>query len=198
MLIAAWRKPAVLHAVYCYSVPLYLFTFHAYRSWNPDHPRGFVQQGKGIQPPNPALARAYDESAKQPPVFFEVQHQRILIWIAFDACTRRDWRLHFVATESTHVHYLVSWSSGEPWNNVFDRLKNLASLMLGRKLYQKQRRWFSKAGSRKRVRDRRHLLYLMNEYLPRHRGLQWSEGDALPQEPIVEQPSAAAEGYRRV
>ena len=175
-------------------MPAYLFTFHAYRSWNADNPRGFVQRGKGIQPPNHNLARAYDAVAGAAPMIFRCEHQRILIWVGCDVCARRGWRLHFTATEPTHVHYLVSWRGSEPWGQVSTRIKNIASLMLGRKL-QPQTRWFAKSGSRKRVRDRGHFLYLMNEYLPRHGGLKWREGNDPPREPAVKKPSAAAEGY---
>lgn len=39
------------------AMPVYLFTFHAYRSWREDNPNGYVQRGRaGIQPPNKALA----------------------------------------------------------------------------------------------------------------------------------------------
>ena len=164
-------------------MPCYLFTFHAYRSWNADNPRGFVQEAGSIEAPSAQLARYYDEHAQQPPVLFEALHQRVLIWIAFDACARRQWRLHFVATEPTHVHILVSWHSSEPWGEVRRRLKNLASLFLGRKFEQPGRKWFSRRGSRKRVRDRRHFDYLVNKYLPKHGGLQWREGAATPEGP---------------
>ena len=92
----------------------------------PDNPRGFVKTGGGVQPPNPDLARAYDAAAKQQPVRFDRRHQEILTWIAHDACNRRSWRLHFVATEPTHMHFLVSWSDDQMWQDVSKRLKNLA------------------------------------------------------------------------
>ena len=31
-------------------MPVYLFTFHAYGSWLPDNPRGYVRRKEGIQP----------------------------------------------------------------------------------------------------------------------------------------------------
>jgi REP element-mobilizing transposase RayT len=166
-------------------MPCYLFTFHAYRSWSADNPHGFVQEGKeGVQAPSPQLGRFYDEHAHQPPVLFGGLHQQVLIWIVYDACGRRPWRLHFVATEPTHVHILASWRSADPWRNVRKRLKNLAGLMLGKKCERTGRKWFSRKGSRKRVRDRRHFDYLVSEYLPKHRGLQWREGDPPPAEPL--------------
>jgi len=170
------------------TMSVYLFTFHAYRSWNADNPRGFVQQGKGIQAPNVKLARYYDQRAEQPPVLFEQFHQRVLIWTAFDVCDRRGWRLHFVATEPTHVHILVSWRSPQPWGDVRKRLKNVASLTLGRKLQQPGRKWFSRKGSRKRVRNRAHFDHLVNQYLPKHGGLRWREREPPPIEPPANPP----------
>jgi hypothetical protein len=38
---------------YNMDMPVYLFTYHAYRSWMPDRPEGFVQEGRGIEAPNP-------------------------------------------------------------------------------------------------------------------------------------------------
>jgi hypothetical protein len=165
-------------------MPVYLFTFHSYRSWNPDHPRGFVQRGKGILPPDADLAKEYEKRAKGPTTLFDRSCQRILIWISYDACMRRKWRLHYVATETTHVHILVSWKEYELWRKVGTRLKNLASLMLGRKLGQPKGKWFSRKGSRKRVSDRKHFDYLVNTYLPKHRGMKWCEGNEPPGEPL--------------
>jgi len=164
-------------------MPCYLFTLHAYRSWNADHPRGFVREQGKIEPPNAKLARFYDRNAEQPPVTFGPFHQRVMIWITHDASIRRDWRLHAVATESTHIHMLVSWRSDEPWRDVRKRLKVLCSLMLGRKLGQNGRKWFVRKGSRKRVRDRTHFDHLISRYLPKHHGLRWTEGDTPPLEP---------------
>jgi REP element-mobilizing transposase RayT len=165
-------------------MPVYLITLHAYRSWRPDHPRGFVQRGKGIQPPNPELARAYDENAKHPPVVFDAAIQRLLIWGGKDICDRRGWRLHGAATEPTHVHYLVSWKEVQlTWREVRKRIKNVLSLMLGKFKGRKGGHWFVEDGSRKRVKDRAHFDYLVNEYLPKHRGLRWFEGEAEPQPP---------------
>ncbi len=167
----------------------YLFTLHAYRSWNADDPRGYVQKGRGVLMPDIAQARIYDSLAKQAPVLFMPVHQQILLGIVWDACRRRNWRLHFVACEPSHIHLLVSWHEFDPWQRVRGKLKNLMARELGRQLALPGYRWFSDEGSRKRVRDRRHFDHLMRQYLPRHRGLVWREGDALP-----ELPSAPADG----
>lgn len=179
-------------------MPVYLFTFHAYRSWNADNPRGFVQRDKGILPPNQALARAYDKAAGAPPTLFGEAAQRALLWIGYDVCLRHSWRLHYAATEPTHVHYLVSWRDELAWQEISRRLKNVASLVLGQKRDAPGRRWFSRGASRKRISDRQHLDHLVSAYLPKHGGLSWQEDDPPPIEPPPKEPPASAGGYSPV
>jgi len=165
-------------------MPVYLFTFHAYRSWNADHPRGFVQdQDRGYQPPNRALAKAYDRTATAPAAAFDPTAQDLLIRMAYDFCKRRGYRPHGVGTDPTHVHIVLSWRDGASWTSVRQALKNLLSLGLNRMHPGRHSRWFSRGASRKRVRDAAHLRYLLETYLPRHRGRCWIEGDPAP-EPI--------------
>jgi REP element-mobilizing transposase RayT len=171
---------------------VYLFTLHAYRSWNADNPRGFVKHDQGIQAPNVSRAKFYDSQASQEPVRFSREHQEVIAWIVADACGRRNWRLHGLVFEDTHVHTLVSWREFQEWQAVRGKLKNLASLELGRYFDTPGWLWFASEGSRKRVRDRKHFEHLMNSYLPKHRGLVWREGDPLPQKP--QRPWAAARG----
>jgi REP element-mobilizing transposase RayT len=164
-------------------MPVYLFTIHSYRSWNADHPRGFVQSGRGIQPPNAALAVYYDNQAKQEAVHFSERHQRTIVWITWDACQWRSWRVHAVAFESSHVHILVSWHSSDSWQTIRAKLKNLISWALSRDFGHEGHRWLVRKGSRKPVRDKRHFDYLVTNYLPRHGGIFWKEGDPAPVAP---------------
>jgi hypothetical protein len=164
-------------------VSVYLITLHAYRSWGPDRPRGYVRDGTGILPADPDKARMYDASAGDEPVEFSVQMQRLLIVGAADVCHRRGWRLHAVGTDPTHGHFLVSQPGFMDWQFVRDKLKNILSLFLGRLIDKRGKRWFVAKGSRKRVADREHFDYLVDEYLPGQRGLFWKEGDPLPEIP---------------
>jgi REP element-mobilizing transposase RayT len=164
-------------------MPVYLFSFHAYRSWNADDRRGYVEYKRGIQPPNAKRAQQYDRNATQAPVLFDKRELTLFLSMSYDACTRRQWRLHAFASEPTHVHLLVSWREFEPWQAVRKKLKNLMSLQLGRDANARGRRWFSGDGSRKQVRDGKHFAYLMDVYLPRHLGLVWREGDPTPPPP---------------
>ena len=50
---------------------VYHFTIHAFRSWRPDHPRGYTRKGEGYQPPDEEMAEKYDQAASQDAVIFE-------------------------------------------------------------------------------------------------------------------------------
>jgi hypothetical protein len=78
------------HARHCLAV--YLFTYHAYRSWNADHRRGYTSKEEGVLPPDQQQAEFYDRNAKQPAVEFDRVMQAVLIAGAADVCRHRDWR----------------------------------------------------------------------------------------------------------
>ena len=67
-------------------MPVYHFTIHAYRSWKPDHPRGYTDRGKGYQPPDADRADDYDRAAKQEPVKFDRSTQEEILVIAHLIC----------------------------------------------------------------------------------------------------------------
>ncbi len=159
---------------------VYLITLHAYRTWGPDKPRGFVRKGQGIQPPSEEVARMYNGQAGDDPVSFSVVSQRVLITGAYDICAHRQWRLHAVGTDPTHGHFLISQSGFMNWQAVRDKLKNLLSLFLGRASGVQGKRWFVADGSRKHVQNKAHFDYLVDSYLPKQRGAFWKEGDVLP------------------
>ena len=164
-------------------MPVHHFTVHAYRSWRPDHPRGYVQRGKGMLPPDEQMAQNYDDRARFPRVWFSDRDiQEILVLGCIDVCRRRGWRLHGVGTDPTHLHWVVSWPGFIPWQDVRQKTKNILSLLLGRLTGLKGRPWFVRDGSRKRVADADHLNYLLDRYLPDHRGVFWREGQPIPED----------------
>ncbi len=164
-------------------MPVYFFTLHAYRSWRPDHPRGYVRRDEGGLPPDPDRATEYDAKATQEPVEFDVEMQNVMIAGAFDICSKRDWRLHGICFEPSHVHLLPSWREFIPWLDVRAKLKNLLSLFLDRLSGVQGRNWFVDGGSRKRVLNERHFNYLIETYIPKHSQQRWFEGDPLPKIP---------------
>ncbi len=94
----------------------------------PDHKRGFTQEAKGYQSPNPALADTYRDAAKFPPFEFDLTTQRFLIEVALEVCTRRAWRLHAGASKLTHLHLLLGWRDDARWEDVRGKLRNIMSL----------------------------------------------------------------------
>jgi len=158
-------------------MPCYLLTVHTYRSWMPDHPRGFVQENRGVRPPNPRLADAYRGEASDEPFVMDGATQRFVIDVVRGVGARRDWRIHAVACEPSHVHILVSWETDATWGAVRAKFKNIIALELSKRHGQEGRHWLSDGGSRKRVKDRRHFDYLVTTYLPKHRGEQWYQGE---------------------
>jgi hypothetical protein len=152
-------------------MPCYLFTYHTHGSWLPDHPRGYVRRHQGILPPDSVMATRYRANMKQKAVLFDNVVQRLLIDETIIAGTFQQFRCHFLATETTHFHALVSWKTERKWETVRAKLRE----SLTRRLNQEIRRaeWFSKSPSRKRVKDQRHFDYLVITYLPRHSGLKW-------------------------
>jgi len=160
-------------------VPVYLFTFHAYRSWRPDDPRGYVRRKQGVLPPDPEMAGRYDRHAVQATTCFECTHQRIIVEGARDVCMRRSWRLHAIATDPSHVHALVSWkeASGVCPSKVVSTLKQVLGYLLARESGIECRKWFSRGSSQRRVTRHDHFEHLLSQYLPGHRGIKWSERD---------------------
>ena len=173
-------------------MPVYLFTFHAYRTWNADDPRGYVRKHADVRPSDPQLAQHYERAATQPTAHFTDQVQRALLRFIHDACARRDWQLYGVAAEPTHVHLLIGWFDETiSFDHVRHRLKNLASGWLNRRF--ETRRWFSRGSSRKRVLQQTHFDHLLTNYLPKHRGLVWIRGRDTPP-PAPDEPGAPSHG----
>src|SRR5437870_3864974 len=99
-------------------MPVYLFTYHTYRSWMPDNPRGYVLKGEGLQESSDALANTRADLSKHPPFLFDSETERLAINVCLDVCQRRDWTLHAAATEPTHLHVLVSWKTELRWQDL--------------------------------------------------------------------------------
>ena len=149
-----------------------MFTFHAYRSWLPDHKRGYVQRGKGILSRDPEMAENYGRRANFDRVRFSIEDCQTLLQTADDECRRpsRRWRLHLGVGVFNHLHLIVSWENyadAKRAKAVFHRaltvcLRDAHDAPLGQP-------FLARGGSVKRVRDRAHFDYLCKVYLPSHR-----------------------------
>jgi len=154
-----------------------LLTFHAFDSWDEDHPRGYVQRGKpGIQPTSKDIKQYRDRITVKPAVCFDAATQQHLIDFAHEACQRREWKLHAASITPTHVHLLVSWPlkttdanvMQQDCNRIAQTLKRVMGWSLSKRENVKGRRWFSRGWDDRWVRNRRHFEFLVNRYMPKH------------------------------
>ena len=159
----------------CYAerMPCYLFTYHAFGSWMPDRPRGYVIRYQGIVPPSNERAKGYRERATQDNVHFDDSMQKLLIEESLKASQYQDFCLHYIATDPTHLHVLASWKDARPWLKIRGGIKSSLSRRLNNELGKQH--WFVDSSSRKQVKDQQHYDYLINVYLPKHSGWKWSE-----------------------
>lgn len=155
-------------------MPVYLFTYHSYRSWMPNRKRGFVQRGRGLQPANPRLHAAYEEAAKHTAFRFNHEIQRLVIETTLDVCQRREWICYAAGSDPSHVHVLVGWCTSAPFEEVRGKIRNIISLNISKHLQTTGRPWLADGSSRKRVQERQHFNYLITKYLPDHPGWTWS------------------------
>ena len=157
-------------------MPVYHFTLHAYRSWRPDHPRGYTRRGEGYQPPSEEVAEEYDRRARQDAAVFTPEIQRDIFSIAISICDEEGWRLEAAGFDEGHVHLVVSWRTFNRWEEVDRRLKNLLALKLNRKHQTPGKRWFVRGRSAPRRVTPKHFDYLIETYLPDHPGIFWKRG----------------------
>jgi REP element-mobilizing transposase RayT len=150
-------------------MPCRLFTFHAYRSWMPDNPRGYVRRRKGICPPDPAKASLYNRDATEAPATFDTAAQQAAIDILTQSQAPQRFTLHAVGSDPSHLHILVSWRDARTPARMQVSIKTSLTRHLNTQLAR--RKWFSENGSRKPVTDRPHFDHLVQHYLPSHPGL---------------------------
>jgi hypothetical protein len=160
-------------------MPVYHFNFHSYRNWRPDNKRGYVRRGQGVLPPDPQMAKWYDNHARDEAVVFTRDLQILIIRATHDFCTRRKYRFHGAGNEDGHTHLVLSWRGYSDVKEIARRLKNIISKHLG-EVTGIHRQWFSRGSKERPVRGMKHLLYLKTDYFPDHPGVFWWEDQPLP------------------
>ncbi|MGI9456927.1 MAG: hypothetical protein ACR2NU_10215 [Aeoliella sp.] len=154
-------------------MPCYLFTYHPYGSWLPDRNQGYVRRGQGIQKPDASMMCLYQDSMKGNPITLASGHQRAIIRSVIESQQKQRFEAYFVATEPTHAHILLSWKDDRRVVKMRGLVKGSLTRALNKEFIRRE--WFAEGGSRKRVRDRTHFEYLVEDYLPKHSGRKWSK-----------------------
>lgn len=164
-------------------MPIFHFTYHTYRSWREDNPKGYVQRGKpGVQPPSKPLAAHRAMLAEDPPVVFERGQQRAVVGYAQELTGRRGWVPHGIAVTPNHIHLVVEWNDGDDAKHVSDTCKRVLGFLLSQDAGVKGKRWFSKGEDIAELRDAEHYDELTQRYLPRlldENGVVWIRGRGL-------------------
>lgn len=152
-------------------MPVYLFTYHAYGTWLPDKPKGYVRRKEGVLPANSEKSNTYRGQMKYPIVTFDESMQKLLIEATQSTASFLDIEFRLIATDPTHLHALLQWQHEREWEAIRASIKTKLSLVLKEQLGD--RPWLSEGASRKQVKDDEHLHHLEHEYLPDHRGWKW-------------------------
>jgi hypothetical protein len=158
-------------------MPCYLFTYHAYGTWLPNRKQGYVKRGSGILPSSDHMHRLYVTAMKEGVVAFDEHGQRQAIETLLKSQAPQRFDLHFVATDTTHIHALTAWRDDRQPIPMRGGLKTSLSKAFNLEFHR--RTWFAEGGSRKQVLDRKHYDHLMNIYLPKHSGWKWSRARGL-------------------
>jgi hypothetical protein len=156
-------------------MPVYLFTFHAYRSWMPDRGRGYVRREEGILPPDEEMAEKYRQRATNDPTTLTREIQRALLEEMQTASQFQRLRFHAGSTEPSHIHSVTSWRDARTTLAVRSGVKKSLSIRLAKLSTPDHQLFLSGGASQKRVRDNAHLTHLLKVYLPTHRGVAWYE-----------------------
>ncbi|MEQ8210713.1 MAG: hypothetical protein RH917_12860 [Lacipirellulaceae bacterium] len=154
-------------------MPCYLFTFHAHGSWLSDKYQAtsdglyqrvlFADESRmsGTQERRPIRSTG-----------LLAAEQKLAIEGLARAAERNDCRLHYVATDRTHVQVLVSWQNDCNWK--CQRANMRKAIVANLQKMRGRETWLSEGSSRKQIRSLQQFDQLVNEKLPKYRGLKWS------------------------
>ena len=154
-------------------MPVYLLTHHAYASWMPDRPQGYVRRNKGILPSDNQMAGRYRRQAKHAEVVFDDDDGWLLIETADGLCRDNEWLLYEMVVVSSHTHILLGWKSEEEVRSVSNQLKRRCGSALSKQA-NRPGPWYSRGFSRKQVKHDSHFQHLLQNYLPSHGDIRYT------------------------
>ena len=154
-------------------MPVVHYTQHAYGSWMPDRPRGYVHHDRGLLPTDVAMAEQYRNRQRHPPTTFCSDAQRLIL----DAAEPQRAVVYSVATDREHLHVAFGYRLERTWDAACRSLRQSLTRRLNAGF--KRRPWFTKKFDRRPVRDIGHLRHLAEEYHPSHRGWCWSQASGF-------------------
>ncbi|MBX2852010.1 MAG: hypothetical protein KTR15_09725 [Phycisphaeraceae bacterium] len=145
---------------------VYHFTFHAFGTWLPDRPEGYYKHDSGWKPPSEEGRKQYSDNMQGQPIAFNQSQQQQLIDEAIKAQPYQQITLYAAATDSTHLHAIVTWGDDRDPTRIRAELKSSLTRSLNAKFGKHQ--WFVAKAGQNRVFDQEHLYDLVHDYLPKH------------------------------
>ena len=156
-------------------MPVYLFTYHAYLSWMPDHPRGYTKRGVGPMLPDEAMGRNYERKAACAPTVLDIVVQTAIVEHVRRIPDFIPIRFYAITTEPSHIHVLCGWDDDRSFESVRNSVKTSISRRLAELSAGGEPLRLSRGASRSHVDEQDHFDHLMFEYLPKHSGASWFE-----------------------
>jgi hypothetical protein len=78
----------------------------------------------GILPPDPEMADRYRRNAKEDPVQFDEEIQKVMIDETLIAATFQRFGVDHIATDQTHLHVLDHWDDARTFERIRDGLRS--------------------------------------------------------------------------
>ena len=153
-----------------------LFTFHAYGTWMPDRPQGYYQNKSGLKAKDQEQATRYRARQRETRAVFDDHCQTVMLCSLKTSAPLQFWKLIAIAFDSEHLHLLAGWADDRGADRIQQRIKWALTRDLNEEVAT--RRWFTRNGHHREVRDRAHLDHLRDVYLPSHRGLCWDRRES--------------------
>src|SRR5207302_9184893 len=86
----------------------YLITWTTYGTWLPGDERGWIQTGKGVQPPDSRRQEEAIALMTEDACVLTTEQRGLVERTVADHCRIRRWELHIVNCRTNHVHVIVS------------------------------------------------------------------------------------------
>lgn len=107
-------------------------TWTTYGTWLPGDPRGWYQQGRGLQEPDAARRLEAMLLMTDSALTLDPEQRRLVEETVADHCAIRKWPLHAVNCRSNHVHVVVT-APGRPIELPREQFKSWCSRRLKEK-----------------------------------------------------------------
>ena len=134
----------------------YFLTWGTYGTRLPGGERGWVERGRGWQPPDAAREAAAAASMTEDACVLDREQREVVERQVAETCRFRGWILHCVNCRSNHVHVVVT-ANIEP-TVVRDQLKawctrRLKELDAARACASVREKWWAERGSQRFIND---------------------------------------------